>query len=155
MVELTNGHLPSESDTEREKRSSDCIRPDLKTVLLSFRFGHAGDEFDQILEEGREIVSALFAPFGSAGLFDEEDSCGHEQTERPAGRTSCSTHCGLSPGDAILTGWFWPNSTLDDRLSVLVNPAEAGIRGALRIPDLALMANREGAGPFGPDHPYT
>ena len=59
-------------------------RPDLKTVLLGFRFGHDGDEFDQILEEGREVVSALFVPREVQGQFDDADDHGHEHPERSA-----------------------------------------------------------------------
>jgi prevent-host-death family protein len=58
-------------------------RPDLKTVLLSCQFGHDGDAFDQLLAEGREVVSALFVPNFEEG-FDGADNNGHEHPERSA-----------------------------------------------------------------------
>ncbi len=71
-------------------------RPDLKSVLLSFRFGERGDELDELLNEARAVAGRAFIPrdiVGEAFTPEEEelsgnDGAGHQHPERASSAKS-------------------------------------------------------------------
>jgi hypothetical protein len=59
-------------------------KPNLKSVLLSFRFGERGDALDRVLGEARATLGSSLRPRDfEAGPADARDP-GHRRTERTA-----------------------------------------------------------------------
>ncbi|HEY6430526.1 MAG TPA: type II toxin-antitoxin system prevent-host-death family antitoxin [Acetobacteraceae bacterium] len=58
-------------------------RPNLKTALLSFRFGQRGDAFDRALGEARAVAGAALRPRDGEGIGGA-DGARHRRSERTA-----------------------------------------------------------------------
>lgn len=58
-------------------------RPNLKTALLSFRFGQRGDSFDRALSEARSVAGAALQPRDLEGQGGADGSR-HGRSERTA-----------------------------------------------------------------------
>lgn len=58
--------------------------PDLKSVLLSYRFGERGDAFDAALAEARPTLGAALTPQGLAQGNRRNDRPRHKRPERAA-----------------------------------------------------------------------
>ena len=63
-------------------------RPDLKSVLLSYRFGERGDTFDAALAEARATLGAALTPQGLAQGNQRNDRPRHKRAERAAAAKS-------------------------------------------------------------------
>jgi len=56
-------------------------KPDLKSVLLSHRFGERGDLFDKALDESRATLGASLMPENVSPEKKGDDGPGHERPE--------------------------------------------------------------------------
>jgi hypothetical protein len=59
-------------------------KPNLKAVLLSFRFGERGDALDRVLGEARATLGSSLRPRDLAPQAADADDPGHRRPERTA-----------------------------------------------------------------------
>ena len=57
-------------------------KPSLKTVLLSLRFGHRGDEFDLALEKAGGHLAASLTPHAFSPEHQDDGYPGHKRSKR-------------------------------------------------------------------------
>jgi prevent-host-death family protein len=57
-------------------------KPSLKTVLLSLRFGHRGDEFDSALEKAAGHLAASLTPHAFSPEHKDDNHPGHKRLKR-------------------------------------------------------------------------
>jgi len=63
------------------KEYFDLTEPNLKSVLLSIRFGERGDAFDQLLNEARSTIGSAFQPRNLSRDDPNADDPGHQRTK--------------------------------------------------------------------------
>jgi prevent-host-death family protein len=59
-------------------------KPNLKSVLLSYRFGERGDALDRVLAEARATLGSSLRPREAARNQTDADDPGHGRPERTA-----------------------------------------------------------------------